>query len=434
MTYDQIVLLGGLLFLPQLAVGEGLFAAHFRRRSRFALRAVLCAAGELALGAVIFLVISRTHGWLMQSFGYYLLLFLVSLPGLFLCYREEVWVLLSCAVTGYIAQHMASELFQILFRARWESDLDMNLAAGGIYFLGEVALFAAVYLIVWALFARRFKNSLNSGTVAKQILLLSAAALLIILLLSSFRDSLITQSLALANVTWIFSVICCILLLVMRSSIFWMGEMEQERQMLQQIGRMEQEQFELQKENMEIINVKCHDLKRRLAQARNQSLTGQEMAEMEEAVAIYDSSIRTGNETLDALLSQWSLCCVQRGIRLSCMADGSRLEKMSVGDICALFGNALENAIEAVSLLEHEEDRVISFTLRPSRGMLAVTLENGYEGEKTFEDGLPVTTKGDSRSHGYGLKSIRMVVQKYGGAMTVLADDHLFRLNVLLPL
>ena len=153
---------------------------------------------------------------------------------------------------------------------------------------------------------------------------------------------------------------------------------------------------------------------------------------MKRLVGIYDAAVKTGNETLDILLTERSLYCEKHGIRLTCMVDGGKLDFLPVGDLCALFGNALENAVEAVSRLENEEERIISFLVRERRGMLVITVDNNYAGELEFDGGLPRTTK-EEDGHGYGLKSIRLVAEKYGGEATVMADG-MFHLTVLLPL
>jgi sensor histidine kinase regulating citrate/malate metabolism len=160
----------------------------------------------------------------------------------------------------------------------------------------------------------------------------------------------------------------------------------------------------------------------------------QELQRMKELIGIYDSAVKTGNETLDTILTERSLYCEKHGIRLSCIVDGSKLRFLSDGDICALFGNALENAIEAVSKLERPEDRNISFQVRENRGMLVITVDNYYAGTLRFDGPLPQTTKENGGYHGYGLKSIRMVAEKYGGEVTITADDGMFHLSVLLPI
>lgn len=66
--------------------------------------------------------------------------------------------------------------------------------------------------------------------------------------------------------------------------------------------------------------------------------------------------------------------------------------------------------------------------------MVVIHLENYYQGELNFTDGLPRTTKGDENYHGFGVKSIQMVVEKYKGNVSLLASDGIFNLNITIPL
>ena len=101
--------------------------------------------------------------------------------------------------------------------------------------------------------------------------------------------------------------------------------------------------------------------------------------------------------------------------------------------VYSLFGNALDNAIEAVTPLEPDR-RYIGLQVRAERGMLLIRMENCAAEPLHFVDGLPQTTKGDARWHGFGVKSIRRIVQQHGGTLTMQAQDGMFRLVALLPL
>ena len=99
-------------------------------------------------------------------------------------------------------------------------------------------------------------------------------------------------------------------------------------------------------------------------------------------------------------------------------------------DLYTLFGNAIDNAAEAVMKLP-EEKRVISLTTGETGELFSVNIRNFYRGSVSFEGGLPVTTKGDSDYHGFGMKSIKRIVEKYGGDLSVVAGDGVFNLNML---
>ena len=119
------------------------------------------------------------------------------------------------------------------------------------------------------------------------------------------------------------------------------------------------------------------------------------------------------------LLTGKSLYCQKHGIHLTTVADGTVLAGVSPMDLCTLVGNALDNAIESVKKIEDREKRLIHVAVSRQKNFALLRFENCFEGELTFENGLPRTTKGNTDYHGYGLKSIRRTAQKYGGTVTV---------------
>ena len=194
-------------------------------------------------------------------------------------------------------------------------------------------------------------------------------------------------------------------------------------------------QIELSKENIELINVKCHDIRSHLQMYSKEGrmMTDEELSSLKSAISVYDAMLRTGNETLDIVLSERALYCEKYGIRLTCSADGSKLGFMTVAEIGAFFGNALNNAIEAVMKLEQSDKRVINLVVKETMGQLSVLVENYCEGEVAFADGVPVTSKVDKNNHGFGVKSMKMIVEKYEGALSFAVKGGVFRLMALIP-
>ena len=127
------------------------------------------------------------------------------------------------------------------------------------------------------------------------------------------------------------------------------------------------------------------------------------------------------------------LYCNAHDIRLTVIADASRLDFISTGDMCSLFGNMIENAVEAVDRVREREKRLISVNIRPVAGQVFMSVENCFAGEVKAVDGLPVTDKENVEYHGYGLKSIRMIAEKYDGVFSYKAENGLFRVSVLFP-
>ena len=103
-------------------------------------------------------------------------------------------------------------------------------------------------------------------------------------------------------------------------------------------------------------------------------------------------------------------------------------------DLSALFGNALDNAMEGVKKLSDPDKRLIHLSVARQKGFLRIPVENCYEGDLNLKSGMPASTKQDKRYHGFGLKSIQAIAAKYGGSMTIGSKDGWFELRILFPL
>lgn len=131
----------------------------------------------------------------------------------------------------------------------------------------------------------------------------------------------------------------------------------------------------------------------------------------------------SGDATVNAVLTAKESLMRQRGISFHAKVDISRELSFEKPDLCALFANALDNAVEACATLEAGK-RQVELTARAAKGILAVEVKNPFEGE--FSNGLPRTTKHDAQNHGYGLRSIQDIVKKYGGNMEIRQENGQF--------
>ncbi|NCB62827.1 MAG: ATP-binding protein [Clostridia bacterium] len=210
-----------------------------------------------------------------------------------------------------------------------------------------------------------------------------------------------------------------------------------ELEAVENILQNQYQQYQQSKESIDLVNRKYHDLKHQIAVLRAEpdaEKRGAFLDEMERDIRDYEAQNKTGNSVLDTVLTSKSLYCARHGISLTCVADGKLLDFMDVMDICTIFGNALDNAIECEERIAEASKRLIHVSVSAQKGFVLLRFENYFEGELAFEERLPVTTKGDKTYHGYGLKSLRYVAQKYGGTMTAGTEKGWFELKVLLPL
>lgn len=227
----------------------------------------------------------------------------------------------------------------------------------------------------------------------------------------------------------------CIVMLYLEGELFKKSQLIQEKEILDFLYRNQKEQYQLSKENIALINQKCHDLKhqiRALRTAKKEELD-RYLGEIEESVEIYEAIVKTGNDVLDTILTEKSLYCKKHGIQVTCVTDGSQMGFIDTIDLYAILGNAMDNAIEAVGKIKEKEKRQIDVMIHRQHNFLVVNIMNPMAERLVYEDGIPLTTKKDKLSHGFGLRSIRQILKKYDGFLTVSEEDGCFSLKMLIP-
>lgn len=235
----------------------------------------------------------------------------------------------------------------------------------------------------------------------------------------------------------IVRVLLCILFVALPFLLSDVLRSKTEKQKLEQMLIDGEKQRRLSEENIEAINRKCHDLKYQVAVLRRLAEGGDNTAAyskavdaLEKDVMIYDAIAKTGYGGIDILLTEKSLLCEKRDIVFTYMIDGEKLKFMDEVDLYILLGNALDNAIEAVTDIE-KEHRIIALSVVSRSNMTMISLENYCKTPPQIVDGLPKTTKKDSANHGFGIKSIISIAEKYGGTVQFSAENEKFVLNIL---
>ena len=200
--------------------------------------------------------------------------------------------------------------------------------------------------------------------------------------------------------------------------------------MVEQLDRKRREQYEIQKDTIDAVNIKCHDLKKMISSVlgKRNILSDAELEKLEGQISIYDAIVKTGNDALDLILTEKSLYCEKNKIKLTIMAEGGDLSFMSDADIYSLFGNILDNAVEAVMKVEPER-RAVTLSIKTVGNMIVVHEQNYFAGKIKFVNGTPATSKNDTSQHGYGILSIRRIVEKYDGGLDISAEGDIYTLN-----
>lgn len=150
---------------------------------------------------------------------------------------------------------------------------------------------------------------------------------------------------------------------------------------------------------------------------------------LQQQISSYENYYRTGNAYLDVIIRDKAKTAREKQIDFTAVihfADGAFLDPL---DISTIFGNALDNAIEASEKLAVPR-RVITVKARRIRDMLVILVENNALPDT---DTSGKTTKDDAFLHGFGLSNIRNTVEKYDGQCTVKCADGVFVLKIMIP-
>ena len=215
-------------------------------------------------------------------------------------------------------------------------------------------------------------------------------------------------------------------------NILYLREQEQRDRM--QIAQLQQ-QFAYYQEKMkdeERVRSIYHDLKNHLLVMENRQNTEEtrQMAEtLRSQIADYEDYVHTGNEFLDIILKDKAAKAREKQIDFSAMVDFHGIDFMEPLDISTIFGNAIDNAIEASENLP-EYKRLITVKAERVRDMLLITIENNTQPGNHLTEG---TTKKDRFVHGFGIPNIKKAVEKYGGQCSFQQEERVYRLKILIP-
>ena len=196
------------------------------------------------------------------------------------------------------------------------------------------------------------------------------------------------------------------------------------------------QQYKQSRESIDLINMKYHDLKHQIQFLRSEKDADKRnefLDRIENDIVTFEVQNKTGNAVLDTILTSKSLYCYKHGITMTSVADGTLLDFMEVVDICSIFGNALDNAIESVMRISDKEKRLIHVTVSQLNNFVLIRIENYFEGILQTDGENYLTTKDDKKYHGYGIKSIKYTAYKYDGAVYINTDNNWFDIKIAIP-
>ena len=409
----------------ELLLGCAIFTGHLKRREKFRFRAAAACAGLLCVSLLWGLI--QPHSALWQSVWYILSACFGAVAA---CFQVSARQAVFYVTAAGAAQHLAFKVgrtceyytYRLLGPRLWIKPMAYPLFS------------LPIFLLCWLVFARRLvradSEELRHTYVTVPLAGLLLCTDLIQCLYDEYAPTLPSQVNTLLNVS---AMTTCLFILAFLCETAERSKEEQGNAILRHMLHLQKEQLAASKETIELINVKCHDVKNQLAMLGDRVLP-ETIDDLNRTLTIYDGVPHTGSEALDVLLAEKTLQCQQKEIRLDYMADGECLSFLRPADVYSLLGNALNNAVDAAAKCPDRDRRYIRLRISVEKGMVMIHLENRFCGRLDFDGELPRTTKQDKRYHGFGMKSIRLITERYGGYLRVKTSKDIFTLNILLPM
>ena len=414
-----------LLHSMELLFGYSIFTRKLKRKNHFALRVIISGLTIPLMMMTAAWAVSESVPMLSN-----LLMFLISIALVPFCFSCDLWGTLVCATTTVVTQNLAYCLAAVPAAALGLNPVGISLPV----ILVEAPIFFAVHYVCYRLDKRKSIGQDNL-TVERIPIVTTLVFLLTIIYVVQYDKQ--EYPATYDFFIWKFLFIACDILALF--TIFFLYDLMRLKQfnlVQEQLILKQQKQYELSKSSIEIVNYKCHDLKHQIKAIRNMSPEDRDasLRELEDAVMIYESTAKTGNQALDVIITEKALLCEKYKIKFTYIVDGEKLNFLRPVDIYVLFGNAFDNAIKACSETEDPEKRIINLSARASDSLLQIHMENYMEEPLLFEDGLPVTTQEDGTVHGFGLRSMRHICETYGGMLHVSQKKNLLCLDMTIPI
>lgn len=144
-------------------------------------------------------------------------------------------------------------------------------------------------------------------------------------------------------------------------------------------------------------------------------------------MAQYENYYRTGNKFVDIILKDKFAKAEEYGINIEDRVELIDIDFIEPLDLSTVFGNLLDNAIEACRFIEEPEKRRISISSKRENNLLVISIKNNK-------------VRGDIKNapkkviHGYGLVNVTAAVHKYGGEIDIMEGKQEFAVNIVMPI
>ncbi len=386
---------------------------------------------------IAFIVLTYALTWFTYLGAWKMpLIFLFAIAILKICYKDTIYQIITAVEVWIIVASTLMETIAYSFGYYLYGNNQLVTVDGQAFTRWEIYVIAlAARLLILGIVYVAFKNFKYKIQIKDSIILtlvfmfaFACSILAVFNVVNLERVADLTLYISSGVLATIFFII-----FMYAKNILYLREQEQRDKV--QIAQLQQQYayYQDKLKDEERIRSIYHDMKNHLLVlegSQGTDATRQMAQELRTQIADYEDYVHTGNEFLDIILKDKSEKAREKHIDFSAVVDFEGVDFIEPLDISTLFGNGIDNAIEACEKLR-EEDRVILVKAGRVQNFVSILIENNCAAEA-----LPKgkrTTKADSLLHGFGLSNMQKAAEKYGGTCTTKRADGKFILKILLP-
>ena len=381
-------------------------------------------------GGAVFIDVLASRIWMVHPLlqvGGIAVLYVILVGAIFICFDVTFWSAMFLASSGYISQNIASCIKALFHNSGY---FDGLMASTPGVLLIDVLIYGGVGLAAFFIFrsyTAEGESQFNNHVKAVFSVVVLFVCSVLIRLEAIFGLPVAERAYGMTD--RVYQILCSCFILALQYGIFQRADMSRQMDAMRELIHQQRVQFETSKQNAQLVNEKYHDLKKMLNDFRGR-LSNEQIEALQHRIGGLTAIARTGNEILDVLLMEKEVLCTEKEIQITCYACESDLDFVEDIDLYFLMNNLLTNAMEATEKVPVGE-RFITINISRSGDMALVHMENTCVGPVSMENGLP-KSQGDPRYHGFGMKSVARLVEKYDGSLAVKYMDRIFCVDMTL--
>ena len=331
-----------------------------------------------------------------------------------------------------IAEPIGYIVYKILANGVFKDDV------AGYYFvvfIMEIFLVVVVEIFCRVKAVKNMRVSLLPKEVAYILMLIPFTGVIPCFLLIEISEELITVEMIILCMCVFFSIIVTnYLVFLLVNKYTDIAEKRHEEEMIyREISYNDEYYQDMEKYQEQIQDIK-HDMKNQLTalydavEKGERDIVRDKISEMLGDIRLAEDIIYSVNPILNSILKIKTARAKENGISIKIKVFVPKRMSIEAGDMGVLYGNLIDNAIEACCKVE-SDNRFVDIDTKYKEGKLLIIIQNN----KVLEPNLKFeTTKKDKRMHGRGIRTVRKVAEEYGGSLLLKDEGDIFRASLLL--